>query len=101
MDSVQLGANEILYSFLLVNNTDKKRYWDLQTDLMINAYTQNWTSYPQSTIDTKRMINNYVSKFIARDNSKKKSKSSQLQENNEEQQAEEEEILFLWHQDEN
>ena len=31
MDLVKSGAEEILYSFLLVNNADQMRYGDLQT----------------------------------------------------------------------
>ena len=70
MDLVKLGAEEIFFSFLLINNADRKRYGDLQTEMM-NAYTQNRNIYPQSVTDAKRMINNYVPKFVFKNNSNK------------------------------
>ena len=42
---VMTGAEEIFYAFLLVNNADRKRYGDLQTEMM-NSYTQNRNIYP-------------------------------------------------------
>ena len=71
MDLVKLGAEEIFFSFLLINNADRKRYGDLQTEMM-NAYTQNRNIYPQSVTDAKRMINNYVPKFVDNNNSNQK-----------------------------
>ena len=59
-----------LFSFLLINNADRKRYGDLQTEMM-NAYTQNRNIYPQSVTDAKRMLNNYVLKFVPKNNSNK------------------------------
>ena len=74
---------------------------DIQTE-HTNAYTQNRNNYPLNIIDAKRMINNYVPKFVQKDNSKKKGKGSQQQLNNDdEHQTEEEELLFLQQQDEN
>ena len=70
MDLVKSGAKEIFYPFLLVNNADRKRYEDLQTKMM-NSYTQNRNIYPQSVTDAKRMINNYVPKFIPNSSNKK------------------------------
>ena len=70
MDLVQSSAEEIFYSFLLINNADCKRYRDLQTEMM-NSYTQNRNICPQSVTDAKRMINNYVPKFIPNSSNKK------------------------------
>ena len=70
IDIVKSGAKEIFYLFLLLNNADCKRYGDLQTKMM-NSYTQNRNIYPQSVTDAKRMINNYVPKFIPKNNSNK------------------------------
>ena len=96
MDLVKSGAKEIFYSFLLVNNTDQKRYGDRQTKMM-NLYTQNRNIYPQSVIDAKRMINNYVPKFVPNSSNKKKGKKKE----EDEEPTEEEELLFLQQQDEN
>ena len=52
LDLVKMGAEEIFFSFLLLNNADRKRYGDLQTEMM-NAYTQNRNIYPQSVTDAK------------------------------------------------
>ena len=73
MDLVKLGAEEIFFSFLLINNGDRKRYGDLQTEMM-NSYTQNRNIYPQSVTDEKRLINNYVPKFVPNISNKKKGK---------------------------
>ena len=37
----------------------------------MNSYTQNRNIYPQSMVDAKRMINNYVPKFVPKNNSNK------------------------------
>ena len=66
----------------------------------MNSYTQNRNIYPQSVTDAKRMINNYVPKFVHTNSNKKKSKNQQ-QENKSEEQTEKEEHLFLQQQDEN
>ena len=63
MDLVKSGAKDMLCSFLLINNADWKWYRDLQTEMM-NSYTQNRNIYPQSVIDAKRMIDNYLLKFV-------------------------------------
>ena len=63
LDLVKSGAEEIFYSFLLVNNADQKKYRDFQTKMM-NLYTQNRNIYPLSVRDAKRMINNYVPNFV-------------------------------------
>lgn len=81
LKNTKLRAKEIFYSFLLLNNTDKKRYRDLQTNLT-NAYTQNRNNHPQSTIGAKKIINNYVPKFVAKENTKKKKKDTHQQGNN-------------------
>ena len=96
MELVKSGAEWIFYSFLLVNNTDQKRYGDRQTKMM-NLYTQNRNIYPQSVIDAKRMINNYVPKFVPNSSNKKKGKKKE----EDEEPTEEEELLFLQQQDEN
>ena len=87
---VMTAAEEIFYSFLLVNNADRKRYGDLQTEMM-NSYTQNRNIYPQSIVDAKRMINNYVPKFVPKNNSNKIKNKKQ----EDEEPTEEEELLFL------
>ena len=71
MDLVKSGAEEIFHSFLLVNNADRKRYSDLQTEMQ-NSYTQNRNLYPQTVTDAKRMINNYIPKFVPNNKSRKK-----------------------------
>ena len=96
MDLVKSGAKEILYSFLLVNNTDQKQYRDLQTKMM-NSYTQNRNIYPQSATDAKRMINNYIPKFVSNSSNKKKGKK----QDKDEEPTKEGELLFLQQQDEN
>ena len=79
MDLVRAGPKEIFYSFLLVNNADRKRYGDLQTE-MINSYTQNRNNYPQTITDAKRMINNYVTKFVNNITNNKKGKNQHQRE---------------------
>ena len=91
-----LEAEEIVYAFLLVNNADRKRYRDLQTEMM-NSYTQNRKTYPQSMVDAKRMINNYVPRFIPKNNSNKNKNKKQDED---EEPSKEEELLFLQQQDE-
>ena len=82
--------------FLLVNNDDWKRFRDLQTKMM-NSYTQNRNIYLQSVIDAKRMINNYIPKFVPKNNSKKIKGKKQ---DDDYEPTEEEELLFLQQQDE-
>ena len=96
LDLVKIGAEEIFYLFLLVNNTDQKRFGDLQTKMM-NSYTQNRNIYPQSVTDAKRMINNYVPKFVPKNNSNR-NKGKKQDDNY--KQTKEEELLFLQQQDE-
>ena len=96
MDLVKSGDEEIFYSFLLVNNANRKRYGDLQTKMM-NSYTQNRNIYPQSVTDAKRMINNYVPKFAPNSSNMKKGKKQE----GDKEPTEEEELLFLQQQDEN
>ena len=74
LDLIKSSAKEIFYSFLLVNNADRKRYGDLQTKMM-NSYTQNRNIYPQQSVtDVKSMINNYVPNFVPNSSNKKKGK---------------------------
>ena len=94
MDLVQSGAEEIFYSFLFVNNADRKKYGDLQTEMM-NSYTQNRDTYPQSVTDTKRLIDNYIPRFVHNTSNKKKGKK----EDENEEQTKEEELLFLQQQE--
>ena len=96
LDLVKSGAKKIFYSFFLVNNADQKRYGDLQTE-MINSYTQNRNIYLQSVTDAKRMINNYVPKFVPNNSNKKKGKKQDADE----EPTKEDELLFLKQQDEN
>ena len=79
-----------------MNNADRKKYEDLQTKMM-NSYTQNRNIYPQSVTDTKRMINNYVPKFVPHSSNKRKSKK----QDEDYRPTKEEELLFLQQQDEN
>ena len=96
MNVVKVSAEEIFFSFLLINNADRKRYGDLQTEMM-NAYTQNRNIYPQSVTDAKRMINNYVAKFVPKSNS---NKHKGKKHDDDYEPTEEEELLFLQQQDE-
>ena len=64
---------------------------------MMNSYTQNRNIYPQSVTDAKRMINNYVPKFVPNSSNKKKGKKQDRNGG----LAKEEELLFLQQQDEN
>ena len=63
----------------------------------MNSYTQNRNIYPQSATDAKRMINNYVPKFVPNNSNKKRGKK----QDEEEEPTEEEELLFLQQQDKN
>ena len=90
MDLVKLGAKETFYSFLFVNNADRKRYGDLQTEMM-NSNTQNRNIYPQSVTDKNKMNNNYVPKFVPNNSNKKKGKK----QDEDEEPTKEEELLFL------
>ena len=103
MELVEAGTEELLYSFFFVYKADKKRYRDLQK-VLTNTYTQNRNNYPHSATDAKRMINNYVPKFVNNTNTntnEKKDKGSQQQGNKDKQHLEEEEFLFLQQQDNN
>ena len=90
LDLVKLGAKEIFFSFLLINNADGKRYGDLQTKMM-NSYTQNRNIYQQSVANAKRMINNYVPKFVPKINSNRNKGKKQ---DDDYKQTEKEELLF-------
>ena len=63
----------------------------------MNSYTQNRNIYPQSMVDAKRMINNYVPKFVPKNNSNKNKGKKQ---DNDYKPTKEEELLFLQQQDE-
>ena len=47
---------------------------------MMNSYTQNRNIYPQSVTDAKRMINNYVPKFVPNNSNKKRGKKQDEEE---------------------
>ena len=68
---------------------------DLSNDL--NAYKQNRNIYPQSVTDAKRMINNYVPKFVLKNNSNRNKGKKQ---DDDYKQTKEQELLFLQQQDE-
>ena len=57
---------------------------------MMNSYTQNRNIYPQSVTDAERMINNYVTKLVYKNNSNKKRGKKQ---DKEEEPTEEEETF--------
>lgn len=80
IDLVKSGLEYILYSFLLMNTTEKNRDGDLLIALT-NACIQNKNNYPQSIVDVKRRINNYVPKFVKKNNQKKVKRLHQQKEN--------------------
>ena len=63
----------------------------------MNLYTQNRNIYLQSVTDAKRMINNYVPKFVPNSSDKKKGKK----QDKDKEPTKEEELHFLQQQDEN
>ena len=98
-NAYMLGPNIFTARFtssLLINNADRKRYGDLQTEKM-NSYTQNRIIYPQSVTDAKRMINNYVAKFVPMNNSNKNKGKKQ---DDDYEPTKKEELLFLQQQNE-
>ena len=64
---------------------------------MMNSYSQNRNIYPQSLTDAKRMLNNYVPKFVPKNNS---NKNKGRKPDDDYEPTEEEELLFLQQQDE-
>ena len=69
----------------------KHHYW------FVVLYKQNRNIYPESVTDMKRMINNYVPKFVPNSSNKKKSKKRE----GDEEPTEKEELFFLQQQNEN
>ena len=59
MDLVKSDAKDIIYSFLLVNNADRKRYEDLQTEMM-NLYTQNRNIYRDGREENDQQLHSQV-----------------------------------------
>ena len=56
--SVKFGAEEILFSSLLIQNLNPRRYGNLIVDLA-NICIMNYNNYPRTTQEAKRMLNQY------------------------------------------